>query len=85
MNKMFTAVSVLQLVEAGKIVERGRHQELLALNGRYFDLYTRQHGLEENLFLAPGEGDKVEDQNGATRSGGAAAPNPMSLIRGQGL
>jgi ABC-type multidrug transport system fused ATPase/permease subunit len=73
------------VVEAGKIVERGKHQELLALNGRYFDLYTRQHGLEENLFLAPGEGDKVEDQNGAGRPAGAAAPDPMSIIRGQGL
>jgi len=72
------------VVEAGKIVERGRHQELLALNGRYFDLYTRQHGLEENLFLAPGEGDKVEEGNGA-RAGSAAAPDAMSIIRGRGL
>jgi subfamily B ATP-binding cassette protein MsbA len=30
------------------------------MGGRYYDLYTRQHGLEENLFLAPGEGDAVE-------------------------
>jgi ABC-type multidrug transport system fused ATPase/permease subunit len=73
------------VVEAGKIVERGKHQELLELNGRYFDLYTRQHGLEENLFLAPGEGDKVEDQNGAGRPAGAAAPDPMTIIRGRGL
>ncbi|HKD45491.1 MAG TPA: ABC transporter ATP-binding protein [Candidatus Angelobacter sp.] len=73
------------VVEAGRIVERGTHQELLALNGRYFDLYTRQHGLEENLFLAPGEGDKVEEQNGAGRPGGAAAPDAMSIIRGRGL
>jgi ABC-type multidrug transport system fused ATPase/permease subunit len=72
------------VVEAGKIVERGRHQELLALNGRYFDLYTRQHGLEENLFLAPGEGDKVEEANGTGRAG-AAAPDAMSMIRGRGL
>jgi subfamily B ATP-binding cassette protein MsbA len=48
------------VVEQGKIVERGDHEELYALNGRYYDLYTRQHGLEANLFLAPGEGDKVE-------------------------
>ena len=73
------------VVEAGKIVERGKHQELLSLNGRYFDLYTRQHGLEENLFLAPGEGDKVEEQNGGGRPGGAAAPDAMSIIRGRGL
>jgi len=47
------------VVEQGRIVERGNHAELFALEGRYHDLYTRQHGLEENLFLAPGEGDEV--------------------------
>jgi subfamily B ATP-binding cassette protein MsbA len=48
------------VVEEGRIVERGNHAELFALRGRYFDLYTRQHGLEANLFLAPGEGDAVD-------------------------
>jgi ABC-type multidrug transport system fused ATPase/permease subunit len=48
------------VVEGGRIVERGNHAELFALGGRYHDLYTRQHGLEANLFLAPGEGDVVE-------------------------
>lgn len=47
------------VVEGGRIVERGNHSELFALGGRYYDLYTRQHGLEANLFLAPGEGDVV--------------------------
>jgi len=47
------------VVEGGMIVERGNHTELFALGGRYYDLYTRQHGLEANLFLAPGEGDIV--------------------------
>lgn len=47
------------VVEQGRIVERGNHAELFALGGRYYDLYTRQHGLEANLFLAPGEGDVV--------------------------
>ena len=50
------------VVEQGRIVERGSHAELYALNGRYRDLYDRQHGLEANLFLAPGEGDKIEDE-----------------------
>jgi subfamily B ATP-binding cassette protein MsbA len=50
------------VVENGRIVERGTHDELYALGGRYFDLYTRQHGLETNLFLAPGEGDVVPDE-----------------------
>jgi subfamily B ATP-binding cassette protein MsbA len=48
------------VVEGGRIVERGSHAELFSLGGRYYDLYTRQHGLEANLFLAPGEGDVVE-------------------------
>jgi subfamily B ATP-binding cassette protein MsbA len=47
------------VVEGGRIVERGNHEQLFAQHGRYFDLYTRQHGLEANLFLAPGEGDAV--------------------------
>ena len=45
------------VVEGGRILERGNHAELFAKRGRYYDLYTRQHGLEANLFLAPGEGD----------------------------
>jgi len=47
------------VVEQGRVVERGNHAELFAMGGRYYDLYTRQHGLEANLFLAPGEGDTV--------------------------
>jgi subfamily B ATP-binding cassette protein MsbA len=49
------------VVEQGSIVERGTHEVLYQLRGRYYDLYTRQHGLEANLFLAPGEGDTIED------------------------
>jgi ABC-type multidrug transport system fused ATPase/permease subunit len=53
------------VVEAGLILERGTHESLYRLGGRYYDLYTRQHGLETNLFLAPGEGDKVEEEAAA--------------------
>jgi ABC-type multidrug transport system fused ATPase/permease subunit len=59
------------VVEQGQIVERGTHEELYALRGRYFDLYTKQHGLESNLFLAPGEGD-------ATTVGNDAAPSKQN-------
>jgi ABC-type multidrug transport system fused ATPase/permease subunit len=52
------------VIEQGKILERGTHEELYKLEGRYFDLYTRQHGLETNLFLAPGEGDVVPEAVG---------------------
>ena len=54
------------VVEGGRIVERGTHSSLYALGGRYYDLYTRQHGLEENLFLAPGEGDAVEENSASS-------------------
>ena len=49
------------VVEGGLIVERGNHAQLFAMGGRYYDLYMRQHGLEANLFLAPGEGDVVPE------------------------
>jgi ABC-type multidrug transport system fused ATPase/permease subunit len=47
------------VIERGKVVERGTHDSLYRLQNRYYDLYTRQYGLETNLFLAPGEGDKI--------------------------
>jgi ABC-type multidrug transport system fused ATPase/permease subunit len=48
------------VIENGYILERGTHEYLYELRGRYRDLYDRQHGLETNLFLAPGEGGKEE-------------------------
>ncbi len=47
------------VVEGGQIIERGDHDHLYQLQGRYRDLYDRQHGLDANRFLAPGEGDVV--------------------------
>jgi len=72
------------VVEDGRIVERGTHDSLYALHGRYYDLYTRQHGIDANLFLAPGEGDSVpESENGgAPRVPGAAPPTAASILRG---
>jgi ABC-type multidrug transport system fused ATPase/permease subunit len=43
------------VLEQGVIVERGTHTQLLAHGGRYFDLYTRQAGIEANRFINPGE------------------------------
>jgi subfamily B ATP-binding cassette protein MsbA len=75
------------VVEAGRIIERGTHESLYAAGGRYFDLYTKQHAVETNLFLAPGEGDAVPQDadsqgNGASRSD-AALPDAIRIIRGQ--
>ncbi len=50
------------VIENGLVLERGNHQQLYAAKGRYYDLYTRQHAVEANLFLAPGEGDLVEEK-----------------------
>ncbi|HEY4934879.1 MAG TPA: ABC transporter ATP-binding protein [Terriglobales bacterium] len=58
------------VVEGGQIVERGTHQSLYELGGRYFDLYTKQHGIEQNLFLAPGEGDAPEEASANGTSAG---------------
>ncbi|HEY1336292.1 MAG TPA: ABC transporter ATP-binding protein, partial [Bryobacteraceae bacterium] len=70
------------VVEEGRIVERGTHESLYALHGRYYDLYTRQHGIDANLFLAPGEGDKIPEAPERPRIPGVAAPTAASLLRG---
>jgi lipopolysaccharide biosynthesis protein len=33
---------------------RDHNQPRVPLGGRYYDLYTKQHAVETNLFLAPG-------------------------------
>jgi ABC-type multidrug transport system fused ATPase/permease subunit len=43
------------VLEAGQIVERGSHHELLALNGRYRQLYDKQYTFETDRFINPGE------------------------------
>ena len=70
------------VVEDGRIVERGTHESLYALGGRYYDLYTRQHGVDSNLFLAPGEGDKVPEIEAPPKLRGAAPPTAASLLGG---
>ncbi|HYB97221.1 MAG TPA: ABC transporter ATP-binding protein [Vicinamibacterales bacterium] len=43
------------VMEGGEIVERGTHDELLARDGRYRQLYDKQYKLETNRFINPGE------------------------------
>ena len=43
------------VLEAGAVVERGTHTELLALNGRYRQLYDKQYRFETDRFINPGE------------------------------
>jgi len=76
------------VMEQGQIVERGTHEQLYAARGRYYDLYTRQHGVEENLFLAPGEGDAavVETHGngkGPARNGESKSADPIRVLKGE--
>lgn len=50
-----TSADQILVLEKGQIVERGSHQELLKLGGRYSDLYNRQYQLERDQFINPGE------------------------------
>ena len=70
------------VIEDGRILERGTHEQLYALGGRYFDLYTRQHGVESNLFLAPGEGDTVPEREAAAGARPIEEPSPLRFLRG---
>jgi ABC-type multidrug transport system fused ATPase/permease subunit len=68
------------VVENGQIVERGTHASLYAAQGRYYDMYTRQHGVESNLFLAPGEGDRVPASEDEPAAPAAGPTNPLRLL-----
>src|SRR5438034_1088139 len=43
------------VLEHGEIVERGTHEALLAVNGRYRQLYDKQYRFEKDRFINPGE------------------------------
>src|SRR5450432_3441233 len=65
------------VVQDGRILERGTHESLYAEHGRYYELYTKQHAVETNLFLAPGEGDRTDEANGEDRNGSGAVVDTM--------
>jgi subfamily B ATP-binding cassette protein MsbA len=68
------------VVEAGQIIEWGTHASLLDKMGRYYDLYTRQHGAQANLFLAPGEGEQAEPAEVQAANGGGAISDAVRVL-----
>jgi subfamily B ATP-binding cassette protein MsbA len=78
------------VIEAGRIVERGTHESLYTAGGRYFELYTKQHGVETNLFLAPGESSVAEEaelsesEPASSSQSDTDLPNAIRLLRGPG-
>ena len=74
------------VVDEGRIAERGRHEELLEFEGRYYELHTKQQGVETNLFLAPGEGDVTPvaaEEGSGNGKGDVSAADALRLIRGE--
>jgi ABC-type multidrug transport system fused ATPase/permease subunit len=74
------------VMEQGRIVERGTHEQLYEAQGRYYDLYTRQHGLEHNLFLAPGEGGRLEPHGNGSSSparGDVKEADALRVLKGE--
>lgn len=66
------------VVEGGLVVERGRHEELMATGGRYAEMVTRQAGIGVELFTAPPEEGREEGEaEGVARR---ESLGPLSLL-----
>jgi len=68
------------VLEAGSIIERGSHEELLACGGRYFELYTKQAGIEGNRFVNPGE--RATEPEATVAQEAEEELSPLQLFRG---
>jgi ATP-binding cassette, subfamily B, putative efflux pump len=61
------------VLEHGEIVERGTHEELLAANGRYRQLYDKQYKFEKDRFINPGEDFTPEPEPAVPRGAARAS------------
>lgn len=69
------------VVEGGLVVERGRHEELMAAGGRYAEMVTRQAGIGVELFAEPKDEEEEEEGPGRKVPGGLS---PLDFVRGGG-
>jgi ABC-type multidrug transport system fused ATPase/permease subunit len=68
------------VIEGGRVTESGTHRALFERRGRYYEMYTRQHGVEANLFLAPGEGVEAAPPAEDEPAKGDALPSLTRLL-----
>lgn len=62
-----TSADQILVMDEGRIVERGNHHELMAVGGLYRRLYERQHQLESDLYINPGEDPSKESEAESAR------------------
>ena len=65
------------VVEDGQIAEWGTHEDLLAQDGRYRELYDKQYKVERNRFINPGEDFTPVPKETAPTS--TSTPSPRNL------
>jgi len=61
------------VLDDGEIVERGNHEELIAVEGRYKSLYDKQYQIVLNRFINPGEDFTPKPEAPAVASTAAAS------------
>jgi subfamily B ATP-binding cassette protein MsbA len=67
------------VLEAGEIVERGTHSELLQIDGRYKQLYDKQYNFERNQFINPGEDFTAQETKPLHQLRAPSATRPPAL------
>eukprot|EP00887_Chlorella_sp_A99_P007179 scaffold2.g7179.t1 len=85
-HRLSTAAQCDQIVvlEQGRAVEAGSHEELLAAGGKYAELWARQQAHVDEVYDAEGEGSDLEEEAAAGRGGGGGEPGADGDAAGRG-
>ena len=86
-HRFSTILSADQILvlDHGKIVERGTHESLMALGGRYRQLYEKQHRAASDRFMNPGEQPRIETAevdvpSPEAEAGRSSPPHPVASL-----